>query len=85
MNLLKISLASAIAYGLYRYVTSGRKADRSPSPAAFAPGESSAGVVDVRNAGPKAMASKSPKWDSVDEASDESYPSSDAPSTNRFT
>jgi hypothetical protein len=32
------------------------------------------------------MASDAPKqWDKIDQASDESYPASDAPSSNRFT
>ena len=86
MSLLKITFASAIAYGLYRYVTSARTDAVSPRRAAFAHGESTPGAVDVRNAGPEAMASEPPKkWDKVDQASDESYPASDAPSSNRFT
>jgi hypothetical protein len=86
MSLLKIAFASAIAYGLYRYVTSARPDKGSPRRAAFAHGESTPGPVEVRNAGPDAMASAPPKkWDKVDQASDESYPASDPPSSNRFT
>lgn len=82
MAMIKLAAASAIAYGLYRYVTRGNGA---LTRAAFAPGESTPGPVDVRNAGPAAMASDPPQWDAVDEASDESYPASDPPAANRFT
>lgn len=86
MSLLKITFAAAIAYGLYRYVTAARTDEGSPRRAAFAQGESTPGDIDVRNAGPDAMASDAPKqWDKIDQASDESYPASDAPSSNRFT
>jgi len=34
--------------------------------------------VQVRNAGPDAMKDRPRKWDEVDEASDESFPASDA-------
>ena len=40
-------------------------------------------MPDVRDAGPDAMKDKPVrKWDSVDEASDESFPASDPPSYN---
>ncbi|MEJ5976704.1 hypothetical protein WG901_08665 [Novosphingobium sp. PS1R-30] len=81
MALLKLAAASALAYGLYQYVNRKRPATR----AAFAHGESTPGPVEVRNAGPDAMASDPPHWDSVDQASDESYPASDPPTANRFT
>lgn len=81
MGIFRLAAASAIAYGLYRYVTGQGKTTR----AAFAAGESTPGPVDVRNAGPDAMASDMPQWDATDEASDESYPASDPPATNKFT
>lgn len=81
MPLLKLAVASAVAYGLYRYASRDRQLHR----AAFAHGESTPGPVEVRNAGPEAMRSDPPEWDHVDEASDESYPASDPPATNRFT
>jgi hypothetical protein len=85
MPLLTISVAAAAAYGLYRYVWSrSRGHDASPR-AAFATGESTPGPVDIRNAGPDAMAGDHPHWDSIDQASDESYPASDPPASNRFT
>jgi hypothetical protein len=33
----------------------------------------------IREAGPQAMTHPPPSWDAVDEASDESFPASDAP------
>ncbi|WP_353230060.1 hypothetical protein [Novosphingobium sp.] len=83
--LLTISVAAAAAYGLYRCVTFRRGADAAPPPSAFATGESTPGAVNVRNAGPDAMAGDQPHWDKVDQASDESYPASDPPGSNRFT
>lgn len=81
MVLVKLVLASAVSYGLYRYINRNRQVQR----AAFATGESTPGHVDVRNAGPDAMRSDLPEWDQVDQASDESYPASDPPAANRFT
>lgn len=79
MSLLKLFAAGAASYGLYRYV----KHRQQPSEhAAFAQGESDGPKhTDVRNAGPEAMRSNPPAWDNVDEASDESFPASDPPST----
>ena len=81
MGLLQIAFAGAVSYGLYRYATRDKAMHR----AAFAKGESTPGPVEVRNAGPESMRSDPPQWDTVDEASDESYPASDPPAANRFT
>ncbi|MCW1432208.1 hypothetical protein [Novosphingobium sp. JCM 18896] len=81
MALFKIAFATAVAYGIYRYINR----EKEPLRAAFAAGESTPGPVEVRNAGPEAMASDPPEWDKVDQASDESYPASDPPAANRFT
>ncbi|RXR29844.1 hypothetical protein [Sphingobium fluviale] len=82
MALLKLAFASALGYGLYRY---WKKSPQGVSRAAFATGESTPGAVDVRNAGQEAMASDIKDWDELDQASDESFPASDPPSSNRFT
>jgi hypothetical protein len=79
MALIKLAFASAVAYGLYKYVNREKTSQR----AAFAEGESTPGAVEVRNAGPAAMASDPPEWDKVDEASDESFPASDPPAIPR--
>jgi len=84
MSLLKIGIASGLAYGLYRYLTAPSASGNS-SRVAFARSESAPGNSNVRNAGPAAMAAAPQTWDKVDQASDESYPASDAPSSNRFT
>lgn len=81
MKLFTLALASAVGYAIWRYATQAGQ----PARAAFAEGESTPGHVDIRNAGPEAMASTPPEWDKVDQASDESYPASDPPATNRFT
>ena len=81
MALLKLALAAATGYALYRYIKRDQPVDR----AAFAHGESTPGPVDVRNAGPEAMRSDPPEWDKVDEASDESFPASDPPAIPRAT
>jgi hypothetical protein len=81
MALLKLALGAGAAYAHYRYATQ-HKAERR---VAFAHGESTPGDVEVRNAGPQAMRSDPPEWDTVDEASDESFPASDPPAVNRFT
>lgn len=74
MGLIRLAAAGAAGYALYKYAT--RHSEMQP--AAYAPGEStSAGSVNVRNAGPAAMRSDPPEWDEVDEASDESFPASD--------
>lgn len=81
MALLKLAVASAVAYGLYHYLKRDPQLVRS----AFADGESTPGSVEVRNAGPHGMRSDPPEWDGIDQASDESYPASDPPGSNRFT
>jgi hypothetical protein len=38
-------------------------------------------LQEVRDAGPEAMENPPKRWDEVDEASDQSFPASDAPSS----
>lgn len=79
MSLIKLALAGAAGYAIYRF-TQRRHAvsDR----AAFAAGEtSSENFSQVRNAGPGSMRDKPGRWSKADEASDESFPASDPPAT----
>lgn len=78
MGTAKIIATGLLGYGAYRWLA--RRA--APGRAAFAPGEANAsGFSQVRNAGPDAMAGNHAHWDRVDEASDQSFPASDAPGT----
>jgi len=63
-------------YALYQWLIRDSDAAK---PAAFAHGEAAPeGFSQVRNAGPKAMHSSQQAWDKTDQASDESFPASDA-------
>lgn len=76
MGVAKIAATGLVGYGIYRWFARSSTINRS----AFAAGEANGtGFSQVRNAGPAAMASASQHWDSVDQASDESFPASDAP------
>lgn len=79
MALIKLAVAGAAAYALYRYAT------RDPAhegKVAFANGETNGpNFSKVRHAGPEGMRSDPPEWDKIDQASDESFPASDPPST----
>ncbi|MCB2049563.1 MAG: hypothetical protein KDE32_15250 [Novosphingobium sp.] len=78
MSLLKLGVIGAAGYGLYRYF-SGSKDTATP---AFAIGEGAPGnSTQVRNAGAAAMRDQPRRWNSVDEASDASFPASDPPAT----
>lgn len=79
MSLIKLALAGAAGYAFYRYAQ--RRRDDAPK-AAFAAGEGGAeNFSQVRNAGPEAMRDQPRHWSKADEASDESFPASDPPST----
>jgi hypothetical protein len=80
MGLLQIAALGAVGYVAYRYIK--REQGSHEGHVAFASGESDgANFAKVRHAGPDAMRSNPPKWDKTDEASDESFPASDPPST----
>jgi len=77
--ILKTALLGAIGYVGYKFY----KKQQGSHDAAFATGQSTGtNFAKVRDAGPDAMADK-PKgeWSKVDQASDESFPASDPPST----
>ena len=79
MAIFKLAALGTAAYALYRYAS-----QRQPrlAPVAFAPGETNGdNFAKVRNAGPDGMRSNPSQWDSVDQASDESFPASDPPGT----
>lgn len=68
-------LGFASLYAFYLWLKRSTQTD----PAAFAAGEVAPhNFVQVRNAGPDAMPSRQENWDKVDQASDESFPASDA-------
>lgn len=52
-----------------------------PAPAFAGQGGHKDSPVHVRDAGPADMRDKPKKWDKIDQASDESFPASDPPST----
>ena len=77
--LLKLAFAGIAGYAIYAF---GKRNAAHGSHVAFATGETAGpNFAKVRNAGPEAMRSDPPQWDMVDEASDESFPSSDPPGT----
>lgn len=79
MGLLQMAALGAAGYVAYRYI---KREHAHEGHAAFAAGESDgANFVKVRHAGPDGMRSTPPHWDRTDEASDESFPASDPPST----
>lgn len=69
MGLIKMAVAGAAGYALYKYATrdSGQ--------------EAYAGPASVRDAGPENMASPPHRWSKTDQSLDESFPASDPPST----
>lgn len=79
MGLIKLAVAGAGAYGLYRAIT---RRDAGQAPVAFAHGEQPGeNFAKVRSAGVEGMRSDPRKWDRTDQTSDESFPASDPPAT----
>jgi len=77
MGLIRLALAGGAGYALYKYAT------RSAAEPAYSGGPSSSGdnFAKVRDAGTHEMSNAPKTWNKVDEASDESFPASDPPST----
>ncbi|WP_374411744.1 hypothetical protein [Novosphingobium colocasiae] len=69
MGLIKMAVAGAAGYALYKYAT--RENGQ----------EVYAGGAPVRDAGPEAMQTPPNRWSKTDQAIDESFPASDPPST----
>ncbi|MDT0506627.1 hypothetical protein [Novosphingobium sp. MMS21-SN21R] len=79
MSLLQWAAVGAAGYAIYRAV---QKQKTETSPAAFADGEmTDKNFAQVRSAGVEGMRSDPKRWDKIDQASDESFPASDPPST----
>ena len=68
MGLIKLAAAGAVGYALFKY------ASRKEQEEALVQGH-------VRDSGPDHMKSPPKAWSKTDEASDESFPASDPPST----
>jgi hypothetical protein len=80
MGLIRLALAGAAGYAFYKYATRDEQAQ--PSLAGGLAAEDATGNFSkVRDAGPHDMANAPKTWNKVDEASDESFPASDPPST----
>jgi hypothetical protein len=79
MALLKLAALGALGYVGWKYYEQRKDA----SPPAFANGQDPGdNFSKVRDAGPNAMADPSGReWSREDQASDESFPASDPPST----
>jgi hypothetical protein len=78
MGLIRLALTGAAGYAFYKYATRS-----SEGQVAYADGSAGRGdnFSKVRDAGPQEMANAPKTWNKVDEASDESFPASDPPST----
>lgn len=76
------TLLGLLAVGAAAYAITRRGQKHDGGHAAFADGEPDGGDNPVRDAGPDAMRDPPTQpWSSVDEASDQSFPASDPPST----
>lgn len=84
---LFFGLLSAVGSWLYlnrnKYAPVPKENDGThhPAPAFAGQGAHKDSASQVRDAGPDHMRDKPRKWDHVDQASDESFPASDPPST----
>ena len=74
MGLIRLALAGAAGYAFYKYATKD-----SQSQPAFAGADDN--FAKIRDAGTHEMSNVPKSWNKADEASDESFPASDPPST----
>ena len=70
MRWMKVFAIGGVGYAVYKYAS--KRVPESTNDATCA---------DVRDAGPENMTAPPSSWSKVDEASDESFPASDPPST----
>lgn len=70
MGLIKLAAAGAVGYALFKYATRNENEEALVS-----------GSTHVRDSGPEHMTTPPKSWSKTDEASDESFPASDPPST----
>ncbi len=75
MGLIRLAVAGAAGYALYKYATRG---EGQATLAGSTSGNRS--FQRVRDAGTAEMSNAPRTWNRVDEASDESFPASDPPS-----
>lgn len=76
--ILRLALSLAAAGAVLAMVDT-RRSDRRPVRRSAPLPPSAAAGSRIRSAGPDAMRFPPPRWDRVDEASDESFPASDPP------
>jgi hypothetical protein len=79
MGLIRLALTGAAGYALYKYAT--RDAEGQSAYAGGGAKRPDENFSKVRDAGPQEMSNAPRTWNKVDEASDESFPASDPPST----
>lgn len=78
MGLFKLAAFAGLGYAGARWLMS----NRSERNAAYSDDQPQQGHTSVRDSGPKAMRDTPQReWSEVDEASDQSFPASDPPST----
>jgi hypothetical protein len=78
MGLIRLAMAGGLGYALYKYASRSGESQAAFAGSTKGPDEN---FSKVRDAGPQGMANAPRSWNKVDEASDESFPASDPPST----
>ncbi len=78
MGLIRLAMAGGLGYALYKYASRAGESQSAFAGSTKGPDDN---FSKVRDAGPHEMANAPRSWNKVDEASDESFPASDPPST----